>query len=836
MRVGIAIDAPNIDPKKHEMELVVMSTVNPSYGYREDTEPKAQALALVPETARRGPWPTTHRVGFVVTWLALVACGIVIFSDFFEVLGGDARPIYAMSFVAMITAPLVASSRVPVIPIFISTAFFLTVSIVGPTPFNVVGSTNFGACFRSSDWSAKLCQKHAEGWVALHPILRMRNFSRLEVAETLDFAWNALKIAKDKGMKVDIDFFANVCDALLLACDPSCVPHRCGKNFSVVPEFFDSRDILERVAVYLSQRQIEFVNSTIDVLNDWHKHLENFSYPCQFIRDRETDVCVGDGEKLSESKDDYRVVRIAAEVATFALLILVAPLTTHVPLRIPDKVRVGGILVNIFITGVIFVAATRLDGNAYDKENRPKTLMTVVFLVVYTEVMNFCGSFACQQGLFASKEEEEESLMMQRLFRRLPWYAKEVYRVVVAAFHPKSIYYILYLFTMEVIEVCVQVTSLISSAHRKDVALVVVHAVLISTNVALMPLLIWISTHYTTSLLYILIAEILFDKGYIVLSIMGEAAPQGIEHVGLLMPVVMTAFTVQVFREAHKRETPIRVRGLRCIVVLGGCVGAALASYTCITYVVQANACHAEVGDVVECMRPRYYWSAGFFGPMSCGYPNVSEITCAGIVHIPETDAYRAMQGLKRINISGPDVKTVPWQWSLTKATSIDISRTRVCDIPWILQPRLEKLLIPACSISANWSGRGIRSLEHLQLGSALQNLERIDLSHNMLTVIPRFTHAVTKLSWMDVRHNQIQNFRSDPRIEYPLVGNPIREALLNHDPPRMMARWRELREMQIESLTLYKSFGEPLSITLHAQCSRLYIFLVSASRTFPFH
>ena len=65
----------------------------------------------------------------------------------------------------------------------------------------------------------------------------------------------------------------------------------------------------------------------------------------------------------------------------------------------------------------------------------------------------------------------------------------------------------------------------------------------------------------------------------------------------------------------------------------------------------------------------------------------------------------------------------------------------------------------------------------------------------------------------MDVRHNRILEFRSDPRIEYLLDGNPVRAAVLNFDTARMRARWRELRVMKLESLTLHRSFGRAVGV-----------------------
>ena len=145
--------------------------------------------------------------------------------------------------------------------------------------------------------------------------------------------------------------------------------------------------------------------------------------------------------------------------------------------------------------------------------------------------------------------------------------------------NPQSGFYIIYLTAMED-SGFYPIFDALTTAAESDAPLVFARSILISANVAVLPLLLLIASERKSLLIHALIFEILLDQGYVVTSLVGSsgtALKTGVfEHLGFLVPHIMTSFTINGFHNVEKRSLPIRLRGLRQGAIAGSLLATAL--------------------------------------------------------------------------------------------------------------------------------------------------------------------------------------------------------------------------------------------------------------------
>ena len=192
------------------------------------------------------------------------------------------------------------------------------------------------------------------------------------------------------------------------------------------------------------------------------------------------------------------------------------------------------------------------------------------------------------------------------------------------------------------------------------------------------------------------------------------------------------------------------------------------------------------------------------------------------------------MQNLEEIYISGTEVTSVPWQWSLlSRASTIDIRDTRVCEVPWILNENLETLRLPDCADRADWSRRGITGLEVItrigkakEVMGAFRRLRRIDLSHNKLNELPDFRSAEWPLlQFVDASHNEITSFRSHETVEVRILGNPVDTVALQFDTVRMHKRLKELDRQLVRDVSIFYKMNVDIRELLFEGLRKLVVF-----------
>lgn len=286
---------------------------------------------------------------------------------------------------------------------------------------------------------------------------------------------------------------------------------------------------------------------------------------------------------------------------------------------------------------------------------------------------------------------------------------------------------------LEFLEVTIQLHSLMSTAHEEEAGLVLLTALVIATNLILLPVICEVmrrcannhQRRWTT--IAALSMETLFDKlfGGITVFLRQESIlddrlspfAQLIRHASVLVPVALSfmdtrdilALHDRVMRHKAGESTPRRKRrhnvrrtslqnalpsGIACLhdtrwnysrlpcLSLSVVVGCALGTYVTVSFYLAGNACEALIGPVAACSRPRLYYRNGLFGTTTCSFDKVTSMRCAGMlshrqVELPEAAAsYAEMRSLTMIDLSeNPGLTRVPDSWGMLPAlVKLDLS------------------------------------------------------------------------------------------------------------------------------------------------------------------
>ena len=206
---------------------------------------------------------------------------------------------------------------------------------------------------------------------------------------------------------------------------------------------------------------------------------------------------------------------------------------------------------------------------------------------------------------------------------------------------------------LECFETLAQFYSLLSSSKTSDGQEVLISAIVISTNMILLPGVVLISDKYistrSTKLAMVLSLEIFFDKiftGVAVLLRPDTLTAKGLNitdqlarHGGCLIPALMTVLDVQDalflvhYKEKDKKSRAstresVYIKSQRyekykkyflyigCTISI--CLGLLLGTYSITTYSRQKSYCHSIIGSIEDCARPRLYYLNGFFSKTTC--------------------------------------------------------------------------------------------------------------------------------------------------------------------------------------------------------------------------
>ena len=88
----------------------------------------------------------------------------------------------------------------------------------------------------------------------------------------------------------------------------------------------------------------------------------------------------------------------------------------------------------------------------------------------------------------------------------------------------------------------------------------------------------------------------------------------------------------------------------------------------------------------------------------------------------------------------------------------------------------------------ANWSDMGLRDISFKRV-ETLVHLESVDFLHNNLLVILLLSTA-PRLRFMDLTGNRIGGLIMHERIEYRMLGNPVKVRSLYFDRRRIIWIW----------------------------------------------
>ena len=109
-------------------------------------------------------------------------------------------------------------------------------------------------------------------------------------------------------------------------------------------------------------------------------------------------------------------------------------------------------------------------------------------------------------------------------------------------------------------------------------------------------------------------------------------------------------------------------------------VGLVFGTYTVVSYFKQDQQCHAILGPIQSCARPRMYYSHGFFESTSCAFHKVQTIVCKKhttkrLTVLPDgVAAYANMTELIQINISNcPQLSNTPRGFGYVPNASLEL-------------------------------------------------------------------------------------------------------------------------------------------------------------------
>ena len=254
-------------------------------------------------------------------------------------------------------------------------------------------------------------------------------------------------------------------------------------------------------------------------------------------------------------------------------------------------------------------------------------------------------------------------------------------------------------------------SSLLSRATETDALIVCINGVVLAMNLMLLPLTLQVASSGTSIFLAMLLLGIALDKVYVLLSLVSTLPLDIMSHVGFIVPLIMISSTVQGFQKAAEQKIARKgwLHALTAIFVTSGC---ALFAYTVLSLFIQQGECVAIVGDVATCACTRMYWSQGFLAPTNCTWEKIETFECHHATVMKDSQVYSQMLALQSVNVSDSMLTSIPRHVYLAaNASSIDISGTKVCEVPWLGFESLKVVQSSPCVTKANWSDMGLRDI-----------------------------------------------------------------------------------------------------------------------------
>jgi hypothetical protein len=317
-----------------------------------------------------------------------------------------------------------------------------------------------------------------------------------------------------------------------------------------------------------------------------------------------------------------------------------------------------------------------------------------------------------------------------------------------------GVYFPVKLVLLEVVEVGVQMSSLITTASTSDAGHVYASAIAIAANLVVLAAA-TLAAHRvfdsaTAMLAAILVVEVTFDKIFVAITLflrfdtLTNPNLGAVTHLGVLFPAMLTFLDVKDaldlsdhvestlrqrrrgaglrlsgikrVRKMQQQQRKTRCDGGSCFtatvcqtlfqVIMCAC-GLFLGIYTVVVFQHRLHGCRQVLGPIAVCARPRLYFRNGFFGPTTCAWENVTSLNCTDVL-LAETEreamvrlpnavlAYSSMVDLSTIDISHSHrLKRMPIGWVHIPNTTLRIAAEdcpRLAHVPYQLCRRNSSL------------------------------------------------------------------------------------------------------------------------------------------------
>ena len=490
-----------------------------------------------------------------------------------------------------------------------------------------------------------------------------------------------------------------------------------------------------------------------------------------------------------------------------------------------SSIHVGSFFIGLFMAALVYIGSLHIYRDAQDnpdKKSREVQLLWrdfylfVSFVCVYGSLLILSPSTITNEKMRLSfQRSSSNSKSMQKLscftvcflpmryscckkFKKIcTGAAVSLQTIWTEWWLPSGQYFWVKLVILEIMEICIQLNSVMTSAATSHVNDVAISAILVSANLVLFPLMLLISGKLFPSSKYakiatLMLVEVFFDKLYVLVAVLLRQSTliqrdmafssQVSVHAALFVPALATALDISdalILMKHYKSASSLPThdnkkvsfaltkitevsksqRAKRILRINSGMImltGIALATYT-VTKLRKAHLkCEELLGEISFCATEKFYFAHGFFSDTTCSFENVSSFKCvgdfklnSGVSRLPNAEAeYAKMGQLRLINVSGSSLQTVPKGWSLIPSKvglTVDISESsRLSDIPFSLckySTKLERVFLRGTpvEISVNWTeSLNISQIHGRSLNSAclksFTHLRVLSLASNNLT------------------------------------------------------------------------------------------------------
>ena len=390
------------------------------------------------------------------------------------------------------------------------------------------------------------------------------------------------------------------------------------------------------------------------------------------------------------------------------------------------RVHKGGHLAGVLMGACMYMAAVQLQWTPGAEDSSQlfsvwsAVYFSVSFLCFYSSLVLLLPNFSFGASMAGHDSSEPKNCTWSTP-------AMKAFMSIKRRFwDPGGDFFHLKILIFEVLEVVVQLNSMMNSAGHSEARLVILSIVILSSNLVIMPIVVILAQmNFPTSPSYVEISaifvEVMFDQILVAVAIFFRfdsliekdlsIADQLSRHLGVIIPALATFLDISdviSLEKISKMDQQLGIKneveasegcGRQCMGIQSVCrqyrlqvkvmqvflyacsilTGVALVIHALLSYSLQVKDCVERIGPLAMCTSPNVYFADGLFAPSRCAFEKVEEINCQGIAsdgsNLPNAiEEYSQMINLRVINVSHSELlESVPRAWSVVPNSSLVI-------------------------------------------------------------------------------------------------------------------------------------------------------------------